>query len=127
MPVRADSKSGRIKGFDGEAIATFRACFGSTDQPETSNFYGEGELQGIRFSGRGKCSTLKNDFPEIGIRLVQCFLNLTFPDGPHLGGLLTANTIISRQLLGTKSDPPGYVQASIATVRLWRRRASSNK
>jgi len=43
------------------------------------------------------------------------------PD-PYLGGLLMANTINSRAPLGGVSDPPGYTQPSIATVRLWKRR-----
>ena len=127
VPVTTDSKSGMVRGIDGVATATLRACFGSTDRPETVNFYGEGELRGVRFTGRGTCSTLKNDFPETGIRLVQCFLDLTVADKDYVGGLLTSSTIISRQLVGTTSDPPGYSQASIATVRLWRRRVSNNK
>jgi hypothetical protein len=34
--------------------------------------------------------------------------------------LPTSNTIASKVLLGGETNPPGYLQASIATIRLWR-------
>jgi hypothetical protein len=43
------------------------------------------------------------------------------PDG-YISGRLTTNTINSRASLGDRSDPPGFTQPSIATVRLWRAR-----
>jgi hypothetical protein len=49
----------------------------------------------------------------------------TQPEGlshGFIGGHLTANTVNSRQPLGGMTDPAGYTQSSIATVRLWRRR-----
>ena len=66
--------------------------------------------------------TVKSDFPEPGIRVVHCFMNLSGFADPCVGGLLTSNTILSRKVLGAESDPPGYVQPSIATIRLWKRR-----
>jgi hypothetical protein len=39
---------------------------------------------------------------------------------PYLGGLLTTNTMTSQAALGGDTNPPGYTQASIATLRLWR-------
>jgi hypothetical protein len=51
----------------------------------------------------------------------RCFLLLDNLSHGYLGGHLTANTINSRQVLGGTTDPKGYVQSSIATVRLWRR------
>ena len=40
----------------------------------------------------------------------------------YIGGVLTTNTLNSKKLVGQESDPPGYVQPSIATVRLWKKR-----
>ena len=35
-------------------------------------------------------------------------------------GSLATNKINSKALIGAETDPPGYVQPSIATIRLWR-------
>jgi hypothetical protein len=52
----------------------------------------------------------------------RCYLDLTGLPPSFAGGRLTTNTIQTRALLGTASDPAGYTQPSIATVRLWRKR-----
>jgi hypothetical protein len=90
--------------------------------PTFLNFYAEGELGGLIFDGTGKCTTLRRDFPEPGLNVAACFLHLGGLEDRYAGGLLTSNTVVSRNVTGDKSDPPGYVQPSIATVRLWRRR-----
>jgi hypothetical protein len=36
------------------------------------------------------------------------------------GGFLATSTITSRATVGENTEPPGHVQASIATIRLWR-------
>jgi hypothetical protein len=41
---------------------------------------------------------------------------------PYVGGVLTTNTITSKAGFGGETDPPGYTQASIATIRLWKAR-----
>ena len=103
-------------------IGRLHACFGSTSDPATSNFYAEGGLGGVSFTGSGECRRAKQDYPEPGIALLRCFLELRdLPDG-YIGGQLTTNTVGSRNLIGENSDPPGYTQPSIATVRLWKRR-----
>ena len=51
----------------------------------------------------------------------RCFLDLHISGG-YIGGQLTTNTMRSRQLIGVITDPPGYTQNSIATIRLWKRR-----
>ena len=122
VPVATRSKSGLVKSTAGAQIGSARACFGLTSDPVVRNFYLEGELKGIRFTGSGTCSTVKSDFPETGIRLLQCFLNLSGLTAPYVGGLLTANTVFSRKPIGYESDPPGYVQPSIATIRLWKQK-----
>ena len=62
------------------------------------------------------------NFPEAGITSVRCFLVLSNLPSPYVAGVLTTNTVASRKPLGDESDPPGYTQPSIATIRLWRKR-----
>jgi hypothetical protein len=115
-------------GPDGAVVVPFGAqtgsghtCFGKTADPNVMNFYAEIEIGGKAFRGAGKCNTLKSDFPERGLNVATCFLQLSALNDTYTGGLLTSNTLFSRNVLGDKSDPPGYVQSSIATLRLWKR------
>ena len=103
-------------------IGRLHACFGSTADPLTTNFYAEGALGDVPFTGRGECRTAKQDYPEPGITVYRCFLELRDLPREYQGGQLTTNTVISRQGIGEASDPPGYTQPSIATVRLWKKR-----
>jgi len=106
-PVTTRAEDGAVVSTAGKETASVHACFGKMTDPNLLNFYGEGEIAGIRFTGRGRCTSLRTNSPK--------------PKGPYTGGLLTTNTLRSRNITGDKSDPPGYVQPSIATVRLWRR------
>ena len=72
--------------------------------------------------GRGQCRTTKRDFPETGFTLFACQLDLTGLPAEYVGGQLTTNTLQSRTTLGADTDPPGYTQPSIATIRLWKKR-----
>ena len=116
-----------VRGSDGLVIDTnvatigrLHGCLGSQASPNYG-FYVEGALGAITFTGRGECRTAKRDFPEPGMTLTRCFLDLSdLPDG-YVGGQLTTNTLGSRQPLGDQTDPPGYTQNSIATIRLWKR------
>ena len=103
-------------------IGRLHACFGSTADPLTTNFYAEGALGDVSFTGRGECRTAKQDYPEPGITVYRCFLELRDLPREYQGGQLTTNTVVSRQGIGEASDPPGYLQPSIATVRLWKKR-----
>jgi hypothetical protein len=118
--VATDAQHGAIVSTLGNKTASLHACFGKAPDPNVLNFYGEGEIAAISFTGNGKCMILKRDFPEPGLKLNACFLHLGGVKDPYIGGLLTTNTLITRNTLGEKSDPPGYVQPSIATVRLWK-------
>ena len=69
--------------------------------------------------GRGECLALALDFPEQGLFPVRCQLVLG-KAGPYVGGLLTTNTLTSKAPFGGVTEPPGYAQASIATIRLWK-------
>jgi len=120
-PVTTRTEDGAVVSTAGKEIASLHACFGKLTDPNLLNFYGEGEIAGIRFTGRGRCTSLKTDAPEPGLNESTCFLDLGGLKDPYKGGLLTTNTLRSRNITGDKSDPPGYVQPSIATVRLWRR------
>ena len=53
---------------------------------------------------------------------VRCQLVLDGLPAPNVGGLLTTNTITSKAGFGDETNPPGYTQASIATIRLWKSR-----
>ena len=62
------------------------------------------------------------DFPESGLFPVRCHLILSGLPAPYVGGLLTTNTMTTKAAFGGDSDPAGYTQASIATIRLWKAR-----
>jgi hypothetical protein len=68
------------------------------------------------------CCSIVSDYPEPGITSVRCFLILSNLPFPYVAGVLTTNSVTSRQPVGAESNPPGYVQPSIATIRLWRKR-----
>jgi hypothetical protein len=70
----------------------------------------------------GECQTARQDYPEPGLVVHRCFLDLGGLPAAYVGGHLTANTIISRKPLGEESDAPGYIQPSIAMIRLWKHR-----
>ena len=107
-------------------LGSGHACFGRTADPGALSFYIEIDMVGIRSTGVGRCATVRSDFPESDIQLISCFANLGGFADPYIGGLLTTNTLTSRRG-GAESDPPGYVQASIATVRLWKRRGTRSR
>jgi hypothetical protein len=106
----------------GNQVGQLRACFGETANPLRANFYAEGELASLSFMGKGECQSPRADFPESGINVFHCVLDLTNLPRGYIGGLLTTNSVRSRQDIGPISNPPGYVQSSIATVRLWKER-----
>jgi hypothetical protein len=106
-----------------KTIGSIHACFGRTAHSELLNFYGELLLGRTAFSGIGECRRAKSDFPERGLTVLTCFLDLSGLPEPYVGGLLTTNTMNSLRNLGRETDPGGYTQTSIATIRLWRKRA----
>lgn len=122
--VSSRPHDGQLVDAKRERVAELRACFGATPERPRQNFYAEIRLGGISFRGSGDCFALRTDFPETGLFSVRCQLVLSDLPAPFVGGLLTTNTITSRDPFGGETDPPGYTQASIATIRLWRARAS---
>jgi uncharacterized membrane protein len=119
--VRSKSEDGRIVDAMQSRVAELRACFGATPERARQNFYAEIDLGGMSFHGSGECLALMTDFPEPGLFPVRCQLTLSGLPAPFVGGFLTTNTITSSARFGGKTDPPGYTQASIATIRLWKK------
>jgi hypothetical protein len=118
--VTVQSKDGKVSDPHAGLAGELHACFGSTADPRVFSFYTDGKVGGVSFTGKGDCLVSRVDFPEKGIASLRCFLNLADLPEPYIGGSLTTNTVNSKAVLGVDSDPPGYVQASIATIRLWR-------
>jgi hypothetical protein len=112
---------GLVTSADLETIAIGHACVGQKTDPTLFAFYMELQLGRTAVTWNGECTQSKSDFPEKGIGVMHCVLNLVNSDRAYEGGQLTTNTVTSRNVLGTVTDPPGYTQASIATIRLWKR------
>jgi hypothetical protein len=113
---------GRMIDMNMTAIGSIRVCFGPVQNAGIYNWYAEGALGSTAFKGNGECHRQKADFPERGLRTVNCFVDLSGLPSEYVGGLLTTNSMTSLKNQGMETDPPGYTQASIATIRLWRKR-----
>jgi hypothetical protein len=120
--VRLRPEDGRVVESKDVRVAELRACFGATNERPRQNFYAEVKLGSKSFQGKGECLAMSTDFPEAGLFPVRCQLVLSGLPAPYVGGLLTTNTMTSRVALGGDTDPSGYTQASIATIRLWQQR-----
>jgi hypothetical protein len=120
--VVTNADNGRIVDARARRVATLRACMGPTAEPARQRFHAEIELDGMSFIGSGECMALMLDFPEPRMFPVRCQLVLSGLPPPYAGGLLTTNTLTSAAVFGGQTVPPGYTQASIATIRLWRKK-----
>lgn len=118
--VRAESQSGRIADSKTGRVGEIRTCTAATLEPKVFNFYAEGKLAKVPFTGNGDCRLVEADYPEKGIAALRCYLNLRGLPSEYQGGLATSNTLVSAAVLGGETDPPGYLQTSIATFRLWK-------
>jgi sugar lactone lactonase YvrE len=123
--VASDPESGKVIDAKRARVAELHACFGATDDRARQKFYAEVQLSAISFHGNGECLALAIDFPETGLFPVRCQLILSGLSAPFVGGLLTTNTMTSAASFGGDTEPPGYTQASIATIRLWKARSNS--
>jgi hypothetical protein len=108
-------------------VAELRGCFGATAERPRQHFYAEIKLGALTFQGKGECLALAVDFPEAGLFPVRCQLVLSGLPAPYVGGVLTTNTLTSKAAFGAETDPPGYTQASIATIRLWKAKKKSQE
>jgi hypothetical protein len=120
--IQTDPSDGRMVSSNAPGIGNMHVCFGATTDPATLNFHAEGMLSSVPFVGKGECLTVRRDFPERGITVMRCFLDLQGLPPTYIGGQLTSNTVLSRVAVGERSDPTGYTQPSIVTVRLWKHR-----
>lgn len=118
--VGSKKGSGRIFDADRRPVAQLRGCFGATSERARQNFYAEVRIGAMAFHGKGECLALLVDAPETGLHAVRCHLVIDGVPAPYVGGLLTTSTLTSQAPHGGDTDPPGYTQASIATIRLWR-------
>lgn len=121
--IETRPEDGRVVDAKAARVAELRGCFGPTDDRTRQNFHAEIRLGGLSFRGSGECLALMIDFPEAGLFPVRCQLVLSGLPAPFVGGLLTTNTMTTKAAFGGDSEPPGYTQASIATIRLWRARS----
>ena len=115
--IRAED--GKVVDAKTARVADLRGCFGATEERARQHFYAELRLGSLSFRGNGECLALATNFPEMGLFPVRCQLVLSGLPAPYVGGLLTTNTLTSKAPFGGDTDPPGYTQASIATIRLW--------
>jgi len=120
--LRVQPEDGKVVQTQDRRVAELRACFGETGERARQNFYAEIQLGAISFKGRGECLALNIDFPAAGLFPVRCQLVLSGLPAPYVGGLLTTNTMTSQAAFGGDTNPAGYTQASIATIRLWKSR-----
>lgn len=125
--IEIDANSGLMRDGEKKTVGWVRACFSTiTTAPDGSKslkMWGLGELAGVQVEGPGACDVLSAVEPSV--TPARCWFEMKAL--PNTGGfaraLLTTNTVFSKNVFGNVSDPPGYTQSSIATVRLWRHRS----
>lgn len=113
---------GRISNPHAAVVGEIRACFGATATRGLFNFYLETKLGALTMTGKGECTFGVADLPEKDLLIARCTVPLKVASDEYTGGLLVTSSMGSKALLGLQTDPPGYTQSSIATIRLWRRR-----
>ncbi len=121
--VATQAADGRVLDATTQPAGDIHACFGRTADAAVLELYGEFAVHGIAGKAFGKCHRQKSDFPEKGINLFGCIFELYELPPEYVGGQLTTNSVSSPKLFGTESEPSGYTQVSIATVRLWKKSA----
>ncbi len=122
--VRSRPTDGEVVDARQARVAELHACFGPTPDRARQNFYAEIRIGAMSFRGDGECLALMMNVPEEGLFPVRCQLILSGLPAPYVGGLLTTNTVTSSATFGGETVPAGYTQASIATIRLWKSRAT---
>ena len=121
--LSVNTSDGRLLNPNIKTIGSFRGCFGPTANPMIFKVFAEVRIGSMTVTGKGECGYGKSDFPERGLKEAHCFLDLSAADDQYVGGLLTTNSITSLEHVGLETDPPGYTQASIATIRVWKKRS----
>lgn len=119
--VETRAADGRISNAQAGSVGEARACFGATENNAVFNLYIESTLGQIAISGKGECTFVLVNMPEKDLSLARCTVPLKVASDAYVGGLLVTNTMNSKEAIGLQTNPPGYTQASIATIRLWRK------
>jgi hypothetical protein len=103
--VRTKTSDGTVSDANVETVGTLHACFGATADPTRFSFYAEGALGGTPFTGQGDCLMARQDFPEQGLRLFRCFLDLSGLPEPYVGGHLTTRSSWIRSTINCDDSP----------------------
>ena len=119
--ISINASDGRVLDANVKPIGSGHGCSGPT-AGGIRKIYGELMIGSKTFKGTGECRQ-KSDFPERGINEFHCSVDLSSPDDQYVGGLLTTSSISSLKDAGLETDPPGYTQSSIATIRVWKKRS----
>ncbi|MCP4618582.1 MAG: hypothetical protein GY844_19375 [Bradyrhizobium sp.] len=125
--IETDVNSGLMGDGEKKTVGSVRACFSTIvtapDGSKSLKMWGLGELAGIRVEGPGACEVLSTVEPDV--TPARCWFEMkALPNADGFTrALLTTNTVFSKNVFGNVTDPPGYAQSSIATVRLWRPRS----
>jgi hypothetical protein len=120
--ITTDASDGRMVGTNAKDIGDMHSCIGQAMDPTVLGTYVEGHLNGIPFTGIGDCRLVRGNLPEDGLLTHRCFVALSGLPAPYVGGFITSSSMYSKTPFGVESSPPGYTQAAIATIRLWKRR-----
>ncbi|MGJ4927833.1 hypothetical protein ACQR1I_21505 [Bradyrhizobium sp. HKCCYLS2038] len=120
--VNVQPKDGRMTGSNDKSMGEMRVCIGQAMDPTVLGTYTEGQFNGIPFTGIGDCRLVRGNQPEEGLLTHRCFLALSGLPDPYVGGFLISSSMYSKMPFGPESSPPGYAQAGIMVIRLWRKR-----
>jgi len=118
ISVRA--ADGRVMNESVRVAGRAHSCQGSTEDPTVLNFWVELTVNDSISSGRGTCVRVRSNWPEAGLSPFRCFADFNIVPAGYVGGLLTTNTMSSRDPLGPETNPAGYLNLSVATTRLWK-------
>ena len=118
--ISINASDGRVLDTNLKPIGNGPGCYGPT-VGENRKVYAELMIGSKTFIATGECHQ-KSDFPERGINELHYSADLTSPDDQYVGGLMTLSSISSLKDAGLETDPPGYTQSSIATIRVWKKR-----
>lgn len=120
--VNTRPSDGRMTGSGDKDIGDMRVCVGQAMDPTVLGTYGEGHLNGIAFTGVGDCRLVRGNLPEDGLLTHRCFMLLSGLPEPYVGGFLVSSSMYSRTPFGEESSPPGYAQAGLMIIRLFKLR-----
>jgi hypothetical protein len=118
--VAARQSDGMIVNPEVHKLGTGRGCFGLTADPNVANFYGITNFDTLSSISIGTVNRGPTNFPAPGLTESWVKAQVVSATNGYFGGLFTANSIASLNTFGDETNPPGYVQSSIATLRLWR-------